>query len=471
MKRLLTICLVLLFSISALATPIGQSNVTTATTAIQADTDALEILSSDILAKLGIGTGNVFYVDSAAGGSGTGLSWTNAEVTLDAAIGDCAADNGDFIFVAPTHVETLTTADGVNIDLAGITIIGLGSGENRPTFTFTTNGEVVIGKDDVEIHNLNFVAGNAVTHAIDIEAGSENWVINNCRFWTTTVDTDEFTDCIDVAAGSDNGKLTNCQVEMGAASAVSFITNVGSDYVEIANNMISGDFSTAAIVDETTASIWLNIHDNTLVNGTVGGTAGLNTEPCIELKSDSSALVINNRLFCNVANEGLAVVAADGLVVGNTYVETEGSVLEVGKVYSISMSSVMTGATDQMFTVAGGAIEIISMFGQVTTNMGSNPGDLDIAIDATAGATYDGDFTTAVTIDAAVAGDVIKWGTTTAGESVLVPTTLTMASLTQISWFCPAGEIEQNITSTGTGAIKWYMTFRPLEPGVTVTAN
>jgi len=143
--------------------------------------------------------------------------------------------------------------------------------------------------------------------------------------------------------------------------------------------------------------------------------------------------------------------------------------LEVGKVYTLSMSTVMTAGTDAMFTVAGGAIEIIGMFGQCTTNMGSNPGDLDIMVDATAGATYDGDFTTAVTIDAMVAGDTIKWGTTTAGESVLVPTTLTMANLTPISWFCPAGVITQTITSTGTGAIKWYMTFRPLEPGVTVT--
>ncbi|KKL10213.1 hypothetical protein LCGC14_2558100, partial [marine sediment metagenome] len=267
MKRLFTICLVLLLCASAYGTPVGRSNTASSIADVQTDTTALIQLAADQLAQIN-NAGNAFYVDSSATGSGTGTSWTNATITIDLGIGKCAADNGDVLLVAPGHAETFTTADAADADKAGLIILGLGVGENRPTLTYTANGELVIGADDFEIHGFNFIAGNAVVHAIDVEAGFENFVINNCRFWTTTVGTDEFIDCIDIAAGCDNGRITNNRVEMGAASAVSFVTNVGADYTEIADNTIDGDFSTACIVDVTTASIWLNIHDNLLVNGT-----------------------------------------------------------------------------------------------------------------------------------------------------------------------------------------------------------
>jgi len=327
MKRFITyitICLVLLLCASVYATPVSRSDVATTATAIEVDTNALQLLAADQLAALGA-YGDVYYVDSGAGGSATGLDWTNAELTIDAGIGDCTADQGDVIFVAAGHAETFAAANAADADIAGIKIFGLGVGESRPALTYTTNGEFVIGADDVEIHGINFIAGNGVVHAIDVEAGSENWVIDNCRFWTTTVNTDEFIDCIDAAAAADNGRISNCHVEMGAASAVSFFTNVGCDYVEVSNNFIAGDFSTANIVDVTTASIWMIIKDNILINGTVGGTAGLNTVAAISLKADTSALIMDNRIFCNVENAHLAVVAADGLLSGNTYIEAEGT--------------------------------------------------------------------------------------------------------------------------------------------------
>ncbi len=323
MKKLIIICLVFLLCASAYGTPVGRSNLATAVADVQTDTTALIQLAADQLGQIN-NAGNVFYVDSNASGSGTGVSWTNAVTTIKAGALKCASDNGDVLLVAPGHAETLVASDAVDITRTGLRIFGLGVGENRPTLTYTANGEFVIGADDVEIHGFNFIAGNAVVHAIDVEAGFENFVINNCRFTVTVADTDEFIDCIDIAAGSDNGKITNCRAEMGAASAVSFISHVGSDYTEIFDNIVSGDFSTACIEDATTASIWMFIRNNILINGTVGGTAGLNTVATISLKADTSAIIVKNVLFCNVASSELAIVAADGLLSGNTYGEAEG---------------------------------------------------------------------------------------------------------------------------------------------------
>ncbi len=472
MKKLLTICLVLLLCASAYATPVGRSNLSASIADVQTDTTALIQLAADQLAQIN-NAGNVFYVDSGATGSGTGTSWTNAAITIKLGATKCAADNGDVLAVFPSHVETLTVADQVDITKAGLIVFGCGIGESRPTLTYTTNGEFVIGADDVEIHNINFIAGNAVTHAIDVEAGFENYVINNCRFTVAVADTDEFVDCIDVAAGSDNGRITNNRFEMGAASAVSAISHIGSDYTEISGNIISGDYSTACIEDATTASIWMFIQRNTLINGTVGGTAGLNAVACVSLKSDTAAVITDNKLFCNVASSDLAIVAADGFLSGNTYNETEasstGSIdgLVVGQTYVATKAALNTATTDDLFLVTG-YIQITNFFGEVTTVFAGSPGNMTIELDS-ADDDYDSDFSTTVTVDTAGEGDWIKF-TNVIDESVL-SFTVNTSSMPAINWLCSPGMIEQTLTSTGTGATTWYMTYIPLTPDATVTAQ
>ncbi len=499
MKNLLiTICLVLLLCASAYGTPISGSesnrigpfsgdqaanqddNIKASLDLAHTDLDAILLdtgttLNQMIADILGISAGGVaYYVDSGAGaGSGTGLDWTNASETLDEAIvlmqAASLANTGSIIFVAAGHAETLTAADDVDFDFPDLKVYGQGVGENAPTFTYSTNGEVSIAADDIELHNLNFIAGNAVTHAIDVESGSENYVINNCRFWTVSVNTDEFTDCIDVVAGADNGKITNNEFEMGAASAVSAISHVGSDFTEISGNLFTGDFSTAAIEDSATISLWMIIKDNVIVNGdTVGG---LNAVAAISLKADTSALILDNKIFCDMTEAG-SIVAAVGYLVGNTYNETAGSgtFLEVGKSYvRISNELLTTNAARDMFNVLGGQIHITSMVGVCTTVIASTPGVLDLHCDATT-ENQDRDFTTAVNCDSVTAGSLITFDSVTAGESVLV-VTLDVGASEPVSWFCPIGMIEQRTNTTGTGGFTWYMTFTPIVDGVTVTVQ
>ena len=137
-------------------------------------------------------------------------------------------------------------------------------------------------------------------------------------------------------------------------------------------------------------------------------------------------------------------------------------------VFTISMDSVLSGALDQMFTVSGGRIEIISLFGECTTAIGT-VGATKIVIDATDGTDYDNDLSTSVDIDALGAGDVITF-TNAVSEGVLTFVANQNAGQT-LSWFCPEGEIELDPTTTSTGAITWYMSYRKLEPEAVVTAN
>ena len=145
-----------------------------------------------------------------------------------------------------------------------------------------------------------------------------------------------------------------------------------------------------------------------------------------------------------------------------------GSDLTPGQTYTISNEDVLlNAATMTVFTVTGGAIEILSYFGQCTTILGS-PSNTKIGIDATDGAAYDGDFCTTVDCDAVAEGGTLRLLHADA-ETVLDITSKENAG-SPLSIFCPAGNIINTHTSA-TGAITWYMTYRPLDYGVSVTAS
>jgi hypothetical protein len=109
--------------------------------------------------------GNVFYVDSGhaakSDSAGQGFDSDTPFATLDYAIGRCEANNGDVIYVAPGHAETKSDSGALfTADIAGISIIGLGNGADRPTLTYThTGATATISANGVLLRNLLFVAG------------------------------------------------------------------------------------------------------------------------------------------------------------------------------------------------------------------------------------------------------------------------------------------------------------------------
>src|SRR4051812_45633389 len=75
---------------------------------------------------------NVWFVQSthsnAGDSAGKGQSPDAPFASIDYAIGNCEADRGDLIVVLPGHVETVTGAAGVALDVAGVRIVGIGRG-------------------------------------------------------------------------------------------------------------------------------------------------------------------------------------------------------------------------------------------------------------------------------------------------------------------------------------------------------
>ena len=68
MKKLIIICLVLLLCSPAYGVKVSSRDDSTAIATVDTVVDALALTNADILAMAGVGTGDVFYVDSAATG-------------------------------------------------------------------------------------------------------------------------------------------------------------------------------------------------------------------------------------------------------------------------------------------------------------------------------------------------------------------------------------------------------------------
>lgn len=274
-----------------------------------------------------IGPGRIIYCDSGIGTAGDGRSWATGVKTLDDAINLCSDDRGDTIYIAAGHSEGTLSTTYATIDLGGITIIGLGNGELRPKFTYTgASGTLLIDNDDITIKNLHFISGvNQAVIAITVATGSENVRIEDCLFTVTTPGTHEFYHCIDHAGANHSFVIKNCQFHMGGGEAVAVVHFEDSDYAEIVGNEVHGAYSTACIHSDTTAADHIVIKRNILFNGTIGGIAGLNTEPAIELLSSTTGVICDNTIVCDEATPEDSIVGADMFLARNTYSEIEGT--------------------------------------------------------------------------------------------------------------------------------------------------
>lgn len=220
--------------------------------------------------------GNVFWVSSTSGSDGNDGTFKRPFATIDYAVGMCTASKGDIIMVKPGHTETVSAAAGLALDVAGIAIVGLGTGSLRPKINFTT----VVGADmnvdaaNVTLVNLLFTGGlDALTGPIDVNAA--DCTILGCEFRDVT---GQATDVILADANADrlliDGYFHNGAAAAGGASAIAL---TGLDNPEIRNFKIIGNFSVAAIDVRTTAAVDVDIHDGYIWNKNAADTAIVDT--------------------------------------------------------------------------------------------------------------------------------------------------------------------------------------------------
>ena len=219
--------------------------------------------------------GNVFFVDS--GQTTTGLdsadgehghSWDKPFLTLNFAISQCTANQGDVILLAPGHTETIadtgtasgSTTDELVVDKAGISIIGLGEDALRPTFTFNGATDaccvILAGASNVSIKNLIFVGDlEDLANLMTVSATSDGLRIENCEFRDGGA-SKETIHQINLAAAADRVTIKNCRffTTSGGTSTLANIEVAAVAKLTIIDCWFTGDVNTDGMVDNSGAA-------------------------------------------------------------------------------------------------------------------------------------------------------------------------------------------------------------------------
>jgi hypothetical protein len=143
--------------------------------------------------------GEVFWVSNSsalmtgqkAGSNGNKGTFNAPFATIDYAVGRCTASRGDIIFVKPGHAESIGDATTLVLDVAGIAIIGLGSGSLRPTLTFgtATTANIPVTAANITVHNILHKANFADIVSAYTATGTNtptDFTIDSCEFRDTS---------------------------------------------------------------------------------------------------------------------------------------------------------------------------------------------------------------------------------------------------------------------------------------------
>lgn len=273
-----------------------------------------------VLAAAGVAClGNVFYVDSGNTGAtdsgGYGRYPGKPFATLDYAIGQCTASNGDVIVALPGHVETVIAAAGVALDVAGITIFGVGNGHLRPKVQFTTatGASFDISAANCRVENIWFNnAIDAQTAMVNVTAADVT--IRGCEFMVADATTQAILGVLASDAG-DRLVVENCHFTGTATTGTTSAISCGAtDNAVIRNNIIAGNHTTAGSIANTAAAVNFHVIGNFIQNN----TADANNK-AIVLHASSTGLVANNRIAVIDSTSPAPITAAAAYVSANYF--------------------------------------------------------------------------------------------------------------------------------------------------------
>lgn len=201
--------------------------------------------------------GQVFWVNNSSVLAPGGIGGSNSNkgdyrhpfASIEYAYSRCTADRGDVIVVMPGHVEAVTAAAALEFDVAGVAVVGLGSGAKRAKISFTTisTADVNLTAANQSFYNLEFQSNIAdLASAID-SSGVAGITFDSCYFTQGSASLD-FVDFIDVATGASDWTFQNCKFIGNSADNDSFITGVAIDGLYMDNCYLAFNTAQTAVV-------------------------------------------------------------------------------------------------------------------------------------------------------------------------------------------------------------------------------
>lgn len=240
-----------------------------------------------------LSTGDRYFVGSTVTASSDatthGASPDRPFATIDYAIGQATASQGDIIYVMPGHAEAVAAAAGLDFDVAGIKVVGLGWGDTQPIVSIgtLTSATVEFNADDMWIENIRFKGTIAdLVVGLDIKTGCDNLMFKNCKIGGTSSAVDMLKG-VTIEATNDSITFDGCLFKEpagGEATAAIFTEGAFSNLL-IQNCTFWGDWKVATL-DLDAAAVTAD---------------GLFMRDCDAYNADASA-----GLFCTLDNTTVA---------------------------------------------------------------------------------------------------------------------------------------------------------------------
>ncbi len=201
--------------------------------------------------------------------------------TLAYAFTQCVANRGDIIMVKAGHAENIAASTALSI--AGVAVIGLGAGTNRPTFTFTTANTATfsVTAANVSFQNCVFTA-NFLSIAAPITLTTAKWfTAQNCLFQDTSASLD-FLNCIKstgAANTADGLAVLDCDwfgTGVTSVNSMILVADANIDVTLLRNRAITERVADAPILLTVTtgASTNIEIGDNVVISKQTAATDG-----------------------------------------------------------------------------------------------------------------------------------------------------------------------------------------------------
>jgi hypothetical protein len=184
--------------------------------------------------------GHVYWVDGSSvtppvgvvgGQDGNPGTFTQPFATIDYAFGRCVDSRGDIIMVKPGHSETIETDGGLAADVAGVAIIGLGTGTLRPKIVLDTAAAAAVAVSAANVTFMNIVMEASfadITNAVDVTATNAAFI--NCEWQEEGADLNflDIIACTGAANTADGLTVIGCRSTSIDAGINSFI-NITDD--------------------------------------------------------------------------------------------------------------------------------------------------------------------------------------------------------------------------------------------------
>lgn len=280
-------------------------------------------IEHNVLGMLSEASGTPYYVSSGSGSSvNSGENENEPLATIAQALDKCTASAGNTIHVMEGHSLDLASGETLDLDVAGVSIEGRGTGSLKPRIDINaTNAYVNISADNIRLKNIAIrpsVAG--ITKGISIATDVTGTVIEDCESMVGEAGdgTDEFASAIYLTSGNNDTVIRNNVIRThascdGANHGVYIVAAASRVHVE--TNTFVGKFGVAAVKDGAACT---DLH---VINNRMKVEDG---QPGVELTATTTGIIAGNLVESTGIAPDSAIVAADCAWFENYCVATDG---------------------------------------------------------------------------------------------------------------------------------------------------